>query len=252
MIKQYNEYILYLIVLFVTISGLVYKLQSEYIPPVIDKTITFDVVAHNNKLTVKDCLYKDKISENIHDTEFQTFFDTCVYYSNSLNIPLEWFLSAMKSESDFNSLAKNKAGSGALGLIQFMPFIYNSEEFGNFTKQQFENLGWEKQLFFVYKYLKIRIEKADEKGCKLKTFTDFYMVIFYPDAICADDDYVIAKFPTKRYMQNKGCDVYTTGVKVKYNNGKIIPTPDKILTTGDMRVWLFNKLPIAYNYTLNQ
>ena len=80
------------------------------------------------------------------------------------------------------------------------------------------------------------------------------MIIFYPEAVGKKDNFEIARYYTnnkaikKRYIQNSGCDMYTTNVKVVYDkNNKIITNPDKILTKRDMEVWLYNRFSKAYN-----
>ena len=228
-----------------SISGtLCYRLQYNYKPEKVE--VVFDIKEHNNNATIETCPYIDEIKKHVHESELNIYFDTIKYYSSELDIPYEWLIYALKSESNFYTLAKNKKGSGAFGLIQFMPFIYNSKEFGNYTERQFEQLGWEKQMFFVYKYLKGRINDIENR-CELKTFTDFYMVIFYPIAVCEGNDYVIAKSPSKRYKQNIGCDIYTTNVKPTYNKyGNVIPNPDNIITKRDMEVWLYSRFPNAF------
>lgn len=242
-IKTYLIFIWFFVLL--SISGIIcYKLQHDYIPKKTE--IGLNIKVHNEKATIDLCPYIDEIKQHINRNELQKYFDTIKYYSTELDIPYEWLIYALKSESNFYTLAKNKKGSGAFGLIQFMPFIYNSNEFGNYTERQFEQLGWEKQMFFVYKYLKGRINEI-ENTCELKTFTDFYMVIFYPKAVCEENNYIIAKSPTKRYIQNSGCDIYTTNINPTYNKyGNIVPNPDKILTKRDMEVWLYNRFPNAF------
>lgn len=212
----------------------------------------YDVVEHNNEALKGNFMYKKEISTYVHEPD--RFIKLVVTYSNELNVPYEWFLCAIKSESNFNPLATNGKGSGALGFIQFMPFNYTSDEFDNLTKSQFINLGWEKQLYYTYRYLNNRIDSKSEKNITITDFTDFYMIIFYPEAVGKPTTYEIARYHTKnsvikkRYIQNSGCDMFTTGQKVVYNkNYKVEPNPDKILTKRDMQVWLYNRFPQAYN-----
>ena len=210
------------------------------------------VITHNNEALVKDFIYENEINTYVHDMD--KFKKLIITYSNELEVPYEWFICAIKSESNFNPLASNSKGSGAIGFIQFMPFNYSSDEFDNLTKNQFINLGWEQQLYYTFRYLKNRVDSKNEKNIYVKNFTDFYMIIFYPEAVGKKDNFEIARYYTnnktikKRYIQNSGCDMYTTNVKVVYDkNNKIITNPDKILTKRDMQVWLYNRFPQAYN-----
>ena len=114
------------------------------------------------------------------------------------------------------------AGSGATGLIQFMPAT--ARGMGT-TVEKLAKMSQIEQLNYVYKYF------LPQKG-KLRNLGDVYMTILWPAGIGKNDSYVLwarAKKPTT-YRQNIGLDVNKDGVitraecvaKVteRYNKGK--------------------------------
>ena len=253
-IKEQYRLLLITLMSVVIIYSLIVK--SEKMPDIKTEVISEDkIIAHNNAALTKDFIYEREINKYVHD--MPKFKNIVITYSNNLGVPYEWFICAIKSESNFNPLASNAKGSGAIGFIQFMPFNYSSNEFDNLTKNQFMNLGWEQQLHYTHRYLKNRIDTKKDKGVILRNFTDYYMIIFYPEAVGKPDTFEIARFNTKNkntkrvYCQNSGCDCHTAGKDVRYDaNGKIIANPDKVLTKRDMEVWLYGRFKIAYNLNI--
>ncbi len=111
-------------------------------------------------------------------------------------------MSAMAFESgeSFSASVKNAAGSGAVGLIQFMPAT--AVGLGT-TTAALAKLSAVEQLDYVRLYF------VGYKG-KLNTVDDLYMAILWPAGIGKSDDYVLfdrddEKHAT-RYTQNKGLD----------------------------------------------
>ena len=249
---------LILMMILVIVYSLIVKVttKTEVMPDIITEVVSEDkIIKHNNEALVGDFICEKEIAKYVHD--MQKFKELIIAYSNNLGVPYENFIFAIKSESGFNPLAVNAKGSGAIGFIQFMPFNYSSNEFDNLTKTQFMNLGWERQLYYTHKYLKNRIDSKREKGKVINNFTDFYLIIFYPEAVGKANNFEIARKNSKNkniqriYNQNSGCDVYTTNEIVKYNtNGKIIANPDGVLTKRDMEVWLYNRFKLAYNLNI--
>lgn len=110
---------------------------------------------------------------------------------------------AWESGETFSSNIKNGAGSGAVGLIQFMP--KTAKSLGT-TVEALAAMRPEDQLDYVEKYFK------PYKG-KLKTLSDIYMAILWPKAIGKAEDYVMfdkAETPTT-YRQNSGVDINADG-----------------------------------------
>lgn len=104
---------------------------------------------------------------------------------------------AWESGESFSPSIKNGAGSGATGLIQFMP--KTAIGLGT-TVDKLAAMTAEEQLEYVYKYF------LPYKG-KLKTLSDLYMAILYPVAVGKPDDYVLFVDGTIAYRQNKGLDL---------------------------------------------
>lgn len=116
---------------------------------------------------------------------------------------------AWESGRSFRPDVKNMAGSGATGLIQFMPVV--AVQLGT-TVEHLSSLTTEQQLDWVEKYF------APFKG-RLKTFADLYMAILWPAAIGKPDGYVLfsagdTQHPA-RYRQNAGLDLNHDGVVTK-------------------------------------
>lgn len=129
---------------------------------------------------------------------------------------------AWESAETFSPSIKNAAGSGATGLIQFMPAT--ARGMGT-TVEKLAAMSQIEQLSYVYKYF------LPQKG-KLRNLGDVYMTILWPAGVGKDDSYVLwarSKKPTT-YRQNIGLDVNKDGVitraecvaKVteRYNKGK--------------------------------
>ena len=107
---------------------------------------------------------------------------------------------AFESGETFSPSVKNSAGSGAVGLIQFMPQTAIALDT---TTENLAKMSAVAQLDYVREYF------LPYKG-KLSTLADVYMVILWPAAIGKPDAYVLfskadTKHP-KRYLQNKGLD----------------------------------------------
>jgi hypothetical protein len=115
-----------------------------------------------------------------------------------LDVPTDFLMAAMAFESGetFSPSVKNAAGSGAVGLIQFMPGT--AKALGTST-DLLAAMSAVNQLDYVKKYFEPR------KG-KLQTLEDVYMAILYPVAIGTGSDHVLFDKGTKAYTQNKGLD----------------------------------------------
>lgn len=111
---------------------------------------------------------------------------------------------AFESAETFRSDIKNAAGSGALGLIQFMPST--AKGLGTST-DQLAAMTPESQLDYVEKYF-------EPYSGKLKNLGDVYMAILWPAGVGKSDDWVLwnqQDRPTT-YRQNAGLDVNKDGV----------------------------------------
>lgn len=106
---------------------------------------------------------------------------------------------AFESAETFRADIKNAAGSGAVGLIQFMPST--AKGLGTSTESLAE-MTPESQLDYVEKYFK-------PYSGKMKNLGDIYMAILWPAGIGKSDDWVLwnqVDRPTT-YRQNSGLDV---------------------------------------------
>lgn len=118
-----------------------------------------------------------------------------------------WMMACMAFETGhrFTADVKNAAGSGAVGLIQFMPST--AAALGT-TVETLSAMTAEDQLYWVEKYF------HPWRGM-LKSLGDVYGVILWPGMIGKPDDAVIfdesdPNHP-KLYVQNKGLDLNKDG-----------------------------------------
>lgn len=112
---------------------------------------------------------------------------------------------AFESGGTFSPSQKNLAGSGATGLIQFMPDTAVS--LGTTTKD-LALMTAEEQLLYVDKYFR------PYRG-RLSNLGDLYMAILFPAGIGKLDDFplfVEGQKPIRRYQQNRGLDVDRDGI----------------------------------------
>lgn len=106
---------------------------------------------------------------------------------------------AWESGETFSPSVKNAAGSGATGLIQFMPST--ARTLGT-TPSELARMSAEDQLNYVYKYFR-------PYSGRLKNLGDIYMAILWPKGVGQPDSYVLwdkSKMPTT-FRQNAGLDV---------------------------------------------
>ena len=139
------------------------------------------------------------------------FIHRVIEISLRLKVNPNYLMACMAFESDetFSSTITNYAGSGAVGLIQFMP---NTAIAMGTTSKMLSDMTAEKQLNFVEKYFSPYKERLD-------TLEDTYMAILYPAAIGKPNDYVLfrrddIKHP-KQYRQNNRLDFNKDGIIIK-------------------------------------
>jgi hypothetical protein len=119
-----------------------------------------------------------------------------------LNTDPNWLMSCIAFESgrSFSPSITNAAGSGATGLIQFMPST--AQALGTST-EALARMSAVEQLEWVEKYFR-------PSAGRLKTLEDVYMAILWPAAVGKPDSYVLFvkadKRHPKRYIQNAGLD----------------------------------------------
>lgn len=127
----------------------------------------------------------------------------------ALQVQPDYLMAAMAFESGetFSPSVKNAAGSGATGLIQFMPAT--AKRLGT-TTAALAKLSAEEQLKWVELYFK------PWRG-RLHTLADVYMAILWPAAIGKPESMVLwdALLAPTAYRQNAGLDTNKDGVITK-------------------------------------
>lgn len=110
---------------------------------------------------------------------------------------------AWENTETFSPSIKNAAGSGAVGLIQFMP---NTALSLGTTTDNLAKMSAEDQLNYVYKYF------LPYKG-RLNNLGDVYMAILWPNGVGKTDSYILwskGNSPVT-FRQNSGLDANKDG-----------------------------------------
>lgn len=141
----------------------------------------------------------------------QDFRSRLLNIAQTLGVDPDFLMACIAFESGetFSPSVKNAAGSGAVGLIQFMPqtaFLLGT------STEELQAMTTEEQLGYVFKYF------MPSRG-KMKTLSDLYMAILWPAAVGKEESYVLfsqtdSEHP-KRYLQNRGLDFNSDGVITK-------------------------------------
>lgn len=129
-----------------------------------------------------------------------------------------WLMACMAWESgeSFAPDKKNMAGSGATGLIQFMPAT--AKELGEYRKTSLSTarlaqMSAEDQLTWVYWYFRMQIDRHGP----ITNLEDCYMAILWPGAVGSPVSAPLwskGKMPTT-YRQNAGLDSNKDGTITK-------------------------------------
>lgn len=113
---------------------------------------------------------------------------------------------AFETGETFNPAVRNAAGSGAVGLIQFMPST--AAALGT-TSRALAGMTAVDQLDYVARYFKPWVGR-------LKNLGDVYGAILWPGMIGRSDDYVLFRKADearpKLYIQNAGLDFNKDGL----------------------------------------
>ncbi len=133
------------------------------------------------------------------------FKDRVIWMAGALGCKANDLMACMAWESGetFSPKIKNAAGSGATGLIQFMPST--ALKLGT-SVSNLSLMTAEDQLNYVYKYFKPYAGRLHNLG-------DVYMAILWPLGVEKPDSYVLfdkAKMP-ETFHQNAGLDVNKDG-----------------------------------------
>lgn len=119
------------------------------------------------------------------------------------NIQANWLMAVMAFETGntFLPYEKNKAGSGATGLIQFLPSTAKS--LGT-TTTKLARMTAVEQLDWVEKYF------AQYQG-RIHNLGDTYMAVFAPVGLGKPDSFTLYTSPSAAYNQNAGLDTQRKG-----------------------------------------
>ncbi|MEZ4886855.1 MAG: lytic transglycosylase domain-containing protein [Chitinophagales bacterium] len=118
---------------------------------------------------------------------------------DDLKIAPEWLMAVMHAESRFDASVSNHKGSGATGLIQWMPAT--AKDF-NITVEKLRNMNHIEQLDFVYKYL----DAKRKLHRQYESLTDLYLAILYPRALEEEYCFSLYEQPSAAYKMNSGLD----------------------------------------------
>jgi hypothetical protein len=151
----------------------------------------------NSALVVRNLAWGAKVSAQ--------FRSKVVLIANQLGTDPSYLMAAMAFETGrtFSPSVANAAGSGAVGLIQFLPST--AKALGT-TTAALVKMTAEQQLDYVGKYF-------TPYAGRLATLADVYMAILYPKAIGQGGGFVLfdsTNTPTA-YAQNKGLDTNHDG-----------------------------------------
>lgn len=139
-----------------------------------------------------------------------TFRARVAWIATTLALDVNWIMACIAWESgeSFSASKKNMAGSGATGLIQFMPST--AADLGT-TTAKLAKMTAEDQLNYVYKYFRLMIKQHGP----IKSIEDCYMAILWPAAVGKPLTYHLFTSQVQ-YRQNSGLDTNKDGVITKY------------------------------------
>ncbi len=137
------------------------------------------------------------------------FNEKVIEISNRLGCDPNHLMAVMAFETGatFDPAKKNAAGSGATGLIQFMP--ETARGLGTSTAALAAMSGVE-QLDFVERHF-----RSVTGNRPLRTLSDVYMAVLLPAAVGKLESHVLFEKPSTAYDQNAGLDVNKDGLITK-------------------------------------
>lgn len=148
----------------------------------------------------------------------EEFRDKVIAIGNRLGVDPNFLMACMAFESGetFSPSVLNAAGSGAVGLIQFMP---QTASLLGVSTEALASMTAETQLDYVELYF------SPHRG-ELQTLADVYMAILWPAAIGKPEYFVLfdqsdPQHP-KRYIQNRGLDFNHDGKITKHEAAAMV------------------------------
>ena len=170
--------------------------------------------------------------------------DDIVALANKLGMPDPgWLANLMRYETGgtFDPAQPNKAGSGAVGLIQFMP--RTAEGLGTST-EELAQMSQKEQMYWVEKFLVKKLRRGT-----FKDPTDVYMAVFYPVAMGKGPDFSIYDHKVRtdgqaaadRYLRQNGGIRTAQDYADRANRDAKLPTglqESKIIPDVTQKSWL--------------
>lgn len=157
--------------------------------------------------------------------------------------PIESLLNTIMVETGgtFSPAVANRAGSGAVGLIQF---TRDTARALNTSTTALQGMDFLQQLHYVDSYL-FTAKNRD----RVREALDVYLLIFYPNAVGQDDNFVIANPGSIVWLQNKGMiagafRAITRGDVKKWFNSQVVSLkknsslPIAVITAARLKSWL--------------
>ena len=204
--------------------------EGEKVTPVhLTKAIPTQTMM-GDRVEPKSEMTYDLPSEVAGDEEFMSGISAL---SEKYNIPQNDILAMMDFETggSFDPAQENLAGSGAVGLIQFMP--ETAKGLGTST-EELSKMSRSEQLEYVDKHFETNLKGrlGDEGG----DISDLYMSVLFPAAVGKPDDFVLFgkgaiegyAEGSKAYEQNIGLDANKDGSITKVEAAaKVIQRRDK-------------------------
>lgn len=155
----------------------------------------------------QDPIYRTTIPNSVaSDVEFQSAV-TGVAQRLGVSEADLYTIMSFETGGTFNPAELNQAGSGATGLIQFMP--ETAKGLGTST-EALASMSRVEQMKYVEKYL-------SNKGVAGKGLPDLYMAVLFPAAVGKSDDFVLfgkgamQGYTGRAYQQNRGLDLNGDG-----------------------------------------
>lgn len=141
----------------------------------------------------------------------EEFRKLVISWGEDTGLDPSWLMACMAFETGetFRSDIANAAGSGAVGLIQFMPSTATA--MGTSTAA-LKSIPPEVQLRYVFQYFKPYLRR-------IGSLEDMYMAVLWPAAVGQPQDHVLFRKGDRRrpkaYLQNRGLDWNQDGVITK-------------------------------------
>ena len=181
----------------------------------------------------QDPIYTPRIPANVADDEEFRFAVTDVAQRLGINEGDLYAVMDFETGGSFSPAQRNAAGSGATGLIQFMPST--AEGLGTST-EALSKMSRAQQMSYVYQYLK---NAGVKSGMGM---SDLYMSVLFPAAVGKPDDFVLfgrgamSGYTGRAYSQNAGLDRNGDGSITKAEaSAKVLGTQNAWRQARNMR-----------------